>query len=164
MDIRSTAVIIALDGTLLDNSSIRHLLAGHDRDFDCPATGDYVARSLLCPPDARMLQLALLEQALGHRVFILTSRPSQYRAAVELWLGRHGLIADGILMSADRNLSTDTELKAAMAAAILADHDIVHAYDDDPGVVDAYNGLGISSTHCMPAGTARVPAAAASLR
>lgn len=151
MDTRCTAVIFALDGTLLDNSPIRHLLAGHDPAFASPAAVDYVARSLLCPADTRMLQLALLEQALGHKVFILTSRPSQYRAAVDLWLGRHGLHADGILMRADGNLAPDAGLKAAMARAILEDHDVVHAYDDRADVVIAYERLGISSTHCVAA-------------
>ena len=155
-----SAVIFALDGTLLDNASIRHLLSGHDPAFASPAAGDYVARSLLCPPDPRMMQLALLEQALGHKVFILTSRPPQYRAAVELWLGRHGLIADGIMMRADGNLAPDAELKTGMTRALLEDHDVVHAYDDRADVVIAYDRLGIASTHCIPA----VTALAASLR
>lgn len=151
MDSRRTAVIFALDGTLLDNAAIRHLLSGHHPVFASPAAGDYVARSLLSPADTRMLQLALLEQALGHQVFILTSRPSLYRGASELWLARHGLTPDGILMRADGNHSPDAELKTAMAQAILEDHDVVHAYDDRADVVIAYDRLGIPSTHCVAA-------------
>lgn len=151
MDSRRTAVIFALDGTLIDNVSIRHLLSGHHPAFTSPVAGTYVARSLLSPADTRMLQLAILEQALGHKVFILTSRPSLYRDASELWLSRHGLVADGILMRAAGNHSPDAVLKAAMAQAVLEDHDVVHAYDDRADVVIAYDRLGISSTHCIAA-------------
>lgn len=151
MDPRPTAVIVAVDGTLLDDSAIRHLLAGHHPAYTSPAADEYVALSLLAPPDPRMLQLVLLEQALGHKVFILTSRPDRYRAGLEIWLARQGLDTDGILMRAEGEDRPDADLKTAMAAAVMAEHDIVHAYDDRADVVYAYAHLGLEATRCVPA-------------
>lgn len=151
MDSRPTAVIVAVDGTLLDDSSIRHLLAGHHPAYTSPAADDYVALSLLAPPDARMLQLVRLERALGHEVFVLTSRPDRYRSGLEIWLARHGVDAAGILMRAEGEDRPDAELKTAMAAAIMESHDVVHAYDDRSDVAFAYEFLGINSTVCTPA-------------
>lgn len=160
MDPKPTAVIVAVDGTLLDDSAIRYILAGHHPAYTSPNADYYAARSLLAPPDARMVQMVLLERALGHKVFIFTSRPDRYRAGLEIWQARHGIDADGLLMRAEGDDRPDAELKTAMATSLMEDHNIVHAYDDRADVIYAYAHLGLDATRCVPAAYSPVTAPA----
>lgn len=148
---RPSLVIFALDGALLDDSAFRHLTAGHHPASASPRAGAYIAESLVAPAVQRTLQLARLEQALGHRIAILTSRPAMYRTATELWLNRHRLVPEVLLMRADGEYCPDADLKSAMAEALLGSYEIEHAYDDRSDVAYAYGHLGINATVCTAA-------------
>lgn len=106
-DPKPTAVIVAVDGALLDRPPARspHRL-GRNSATALPA------------PDSRMLKLIKLERARGHKVFILTSASERFRANLHAWLRRLGLESDGILMRADGEQCPDPQLKTAMAAAV----------------------------------------------
>lgn len=146
MDPKPTAVIVAVDGALMDRSPARRLLPRHGRRSPAPSA-----------PDRRMLQLIRLERALGHKVFILTSAPERFRAGMQAWMRRFGLEPDGVLMRADGEQCADTELKTAMASAVMKDHHVVHAYDDSTEVLPVYARLGLDATRCTPPAHRRVP-------
>lgn len=124
MDLKPTAVLVTVDAALL--------------------------APVLPEPDNRMLKLIRLERALGHKVFLLTSLPERFRAGLCACLRRLGLETDGILMRADGEQCPDTQLKTAMATAVMQRHHVVHAYNDRADSHAAYTRLGLDATRCAP--------------
>jgi len=137
---RASAVIVDVDGTLVEISGIRHHVAGPGRrDFD-----RFHAESAHCDP-IRDTVLWCEEMAdIGHRIVVVTARMEKWRTLTANWLDRHLTrpVTD-LVMRADRDFRPDFEVKRDIHADLARRFDIVHACDDNPNVVRLWRELGI---------------------
>ena len=133
------AVIIDVDGTLCDVSSVRHHIARPIRDFDAFHTA-----SAQCPaiPEAVVWVEEMADS--GHQILVVTARMERWRHLTAAWLDRHLTrpIAE-LAMRADRDFRPDCEVKADIRAALSERFDIRHACDDNPNIVRLWNEAGI---------------------
>jgi hypothetical protein len=71
---KPAAVIIDVDGTLADVSSIRHFVRQRPKDFD-----SFHAASVNVPPHQQAVDLAHAAHAVGQVVIIVTARRHRWR-------------------------------------------------------------------------------------
>jgi hypothetical protein len=118
-------------------------------------TGDarYDRYHRLSPADmCRNRNLLTAAYALGHTVIFSTGRPTPHRAITERWLRHDAGLLDRpfmLLMRAAGDARHAPAIKYDHTHSILANFpraEIVAAYDDHPGVIEMYAGLGIQAT------------------
>jgi phosphoglycolate phosphatase-like HAD superfamily hydrolase len=129
------AVVFDCDGTLVNVSSIRHLVAGgpengYRKDFDA-----FHREAVNCPPHPWVVQAARAEHAAGRAVLIVTGRSAQYRNSTAFWLAVHGVPSDAMWMRAVGDYRPDYVVKAEILAKIRRSWHVVRAYDDNPNVL-----------------------------
>lgn len=129
---RPEAVIFDMDGTLCDVRGIRHLLNGPGR-FHAFHTA-----SIDCPPHPWVVEAARREQAAGRAVLIVTARQARYRNLTAMWLALHGVPSDAMWMRGDHDHRPDYGVKREILAWIRALYRPVHAFDDNPSVLELW--------------------------
>jgi phosphoglycolate phosphatase-like HAD superfamily hydrolase len=140
---KPTAIIFDVDGTLCDVSSIRHLVAQgwKHRNFD-----HFHRASIFCPPFDHVVQAVHAAGAAGHRVLVVTARSDKFRALTTNWLAHHGVPFDSLWMRSHGDWRPDAEVKAEILAEILESFDVIHAFDDNPNVIQLWLDRGIPVT------------------
>lgn len=132
------AVIVDVDGTLVDVTSVRHHVLERPKDFDA-----FHAGAEQCPPIP--LTLALVE-ALGPtaEIIVVTARMRKWEASTRRWLDKHlaGRYSH-LYMRANGDYRRDVEVKLEILDAIRETHDVVFAIDDNPAVVALWESEGI---------------------
>lgn len=137
------AVIVDVDGTLCDVSSIEHLVRDRPRDFDafyrasadCPANSDVVA----AVDDAREA---------GQAIVIVTGRQRRWKRLTERWLADHDIAFDAIYLRGNRDYRPDVQFKTDILETIRQDgYRPVHAWDDRERIVEPWRSHGIGATH-----------------
>jgi hypothetical protein len=142
---KPTAVIVDVDGTLCDVSSVRHHVLNRPKDFDAFHSG-----SLGCPPHQQALHY--VEQAAdnGHTILIVTGRMEMWRDVTETWLDRNMRRQwYGPWMRSQDDFRTDVAVKREIHAELSKRWEIVGAIDDNPSIVALWQELGIP-TVVMP--------------
>lgn len=129
------AVIFDCDGTLVDVSSIRHLVAGgpangYRKHFDA-----FHREAVNCPPHAWVVEAACAEHAAGRAVLIVTGRSAEHRNSTAMWLALHEVPSDAMWMRARGDYRPDYVVKAEILAKIRRRWRVVRAYDDNPNVL-----------------------------
>lgn len=135
------AVIFDMDGTLCDVSSIRHLVTGKRKDFD----GFHYA-SLYCPTNRDVELAAHRWHANGYKVVIVTARRDRWRTLTWNWLDSHAVPWNRLFMRADNDNRPDRFVKADILADVEKEFDVVHAFDDNPVVIELWQERGIPTT------------------
>lgn len=154
------AVIFSFNGTLVDTTGIRHLVAGHQPVCDAPRADRFLLESVFCPPVQQVVQLLKLERSMGRKVIIVTEVRDHYRPHIQSWLDLQEVLVDEIRFRQVSDHRPDAFTKGEIAAAVQKEYDVVHAYESRTDVARAYERLGIPVT--VTAGrTARRPAMAA---
>lgn len=140
--IRPTAVIVDVDGTLVDVSSVRHHVTGKKRNFD-----KFHADSAHCPPITQTLDWCADMVAAGHLIVVVTARMGKWRDLTQAWIDKHlpHPIAR-LVMRTDGDFRPDFDVKRDIHADLAKDFDIVHACDDNPNVIRLWDDLGIPVT------------------
>lgn len=129
------AVIFDCDGTLVDVSSIRHLVAGgpqngYRKDFEA-----FHREAVNCPPHRWVVEAAKAEHALGRAVLIVTGRSAEHRNSTAMWLALHEVPSEAMWMRARGDYRPDYVVKAEILAKIRKTWRVVRAYDDNPNVL-----------------------------
>lgn len=138
---RPTAVIVDMDGTLVDVRDALHLLPNLDLFHE------YTRR---CPPTPQVVDWIEEAVADGHRPIIVTARMYRHERLTREWLAEHLLHIDflGPLMRGDRDRRSDDIVKREILRVIGEDYgyDVVAAIDDRPRVIRLWQSLGIPTT------------------
>ena len=138
---KPSAVIVDVDGTLCDVSSIRHHVTGpsKSRDFDA-----FHAASAHCPPIMDTITWVEEMADAGHHIIVVTARMERWRELTERWIAQFVTrrITD-LQMRADGDFRPDYEVKRDIHAALTQRFTIHHACDDNPNVVQLWNEVGI---------------------
>jgi phosphoglycolate phosphatase-like HAD superfamily hydrolase len=133
------AVIFDVDGTLCDVRGIRHLIA--EKGF--PA---FHAASIDCPPHGHVVAAAQRADADGLAVLVVTGRAERWRRLTSVWLALHDVPSTVLRMRADGDYRKDYLVKREILRRLRGRYRIVHAWDDNPAVLQLWAEEGIPTT------------------
>lgn len=138
------AVILDMDGTLCDVSSIRYHVNPKDPRFSGKKRFDlFHSGSIDCPPHDRVVNVALMFKALGLALVVVTARKEQWMYHTLLWLDENDIPHDDLFMREDDDNRKDFDVKADILTDIRKSYDPVIAIDDNPAVIDLWKREGI---------------------
>lgn len=140
------ASIFDMDGTLVDVSSIRHLVAGgpengYRKNFDA-----FHHEAVNCPPHRWVLDAARAEHAAGRAVLIVTARMAKHRNSTAFWLAMHEVPSEAMWMRANGDHRPDYVVKAEILAKIRRRWRPTRAWDDNPAILRLWAEHGIATT------------------
>jgi phosphoglycolate phosphatase-like HAD superfamily hydrolase len=141
MTAKPEAVIFDCDGTLVDVTSIRHHVLTKPKNFDAFHYG-----SIFCPPIGWVVDELTSHFADGKRIIVVTARERRWHTLTQNWLDQHGVLHHELHMRPTGDFRRDTFIKGEILAVLRERYDVVHAYDDNPAVIDLWTGHGIPTT------------------
>lgn len=147
MPLLPPAVIVDVDGTLADVSSIRHhiLLTHPDnpgyRDFDA-----FHKASVWVPPIHATLDTVRGHRARGLGVLVVTARMEKWRHHTQAWLESHDVHWDELHHRPDWDTRPDSLVKADILADLRTRWTVTAAIDDNPNVIALWEAEGIPTT------------------
>lgn len=143
LPIGNGVVIMDLDGTLSDGSHRLHMLPTKDlhlteswREFNKAAKDD--------APIENTIKVANALWESGMCVIILTGRSDEVAHDTYLWLRRHNVMFDYMIMRRAIDNRKDTVIKQEVLEEIGLEN-IVCAFDDSPSVIAHFRSLGITT-------------------
>lgn len=135
---RRAAVIVDMDGTLCDVSTVLHLQAEND-DF-----ASFHEGCAECPPNPAVVDWCLDHHSRGHELLIVTGRDSWARELTTRWLAEHLPVpVAGLHMRTDGDFRSNVDLKREIHSQLVVTFDIRAAIDDDPEIVELWREIGI---------------------
>ena len=139
------AVIVDVDGTLVDVSTVRHhVILSHPENRGYRDYHAFHRAASWCPPIRATVDLVDAERACGRAVIIMTARKEEWKASTVGWLASHGIAWDEIYMRADHDDRKDALVKADLLAKVRArGWNVVRAYDDNPSIIALWRSEGI---------------------
>jgi phosphoglycolate phosphatase-like HAD superfamily hydrolase len=137
-DPKIRALIVDMDGTLCDVSSIRHYVRKPNRDFN-----RFHMNSVDCPPNKEVVRLVRQAHRSGMAIVVVTARKAKYRHQTAWWLAMHNVPSDALFMRADNDNRVDVEVKRGILQEIRQSWDPWMAVDDNPSVIELWESEGI---------------------
>lgn len=132
------AVLVDLDGTLLDLDGIRDWAKGSRTDYD-----EFHRLALDAPPIKEVL-LEIQGRSEESDILIGTARSIQYVTQTTRWLHLNDAPYECLWMRPLGDLQTDVQLKAEILSKIQEQGwDVTLAYDDNPDVLQLWRDSGI---------------------
>lgn len=135
-------IIVDLDGTLADGMHRLHLLPTKDlhlteswSEFNRAASGDAPIQDTIDVVNGLWVS--------GFAVIILTGRSDEVETDTLIWLDKHRVKYDHLIMRRSRDNRKDTIIKEEVLRAIGLDM-IVACWDDSPNVIAHLRGLGLT--------------------
>ncbi len=138
------AVIVDVDGTLCDVSSLRKHVSSRPKNFDA-----FHAGSAQCPPIAQTLEFIDHHYGAGRTIVVVTARCYRWEGLTRAWLNRHVTVPfEGPFMRGDDDYRPDVDVKRRIHEILVHEHGyrIVEAIDDNPAIVALWQELGIPTT------------------
>lgn len=139
-------VVVDLDGTLCDTSSVLHHVKGLPRDkknYDAFHEG-----SRHCPPIKMVQDMVAEDVANGLKVVIATGRKERWRALSHDYTEEHlGAPYIEMYMRPDDDHRSQVEFKTELIGQLVEQYDIKRAYEDRQAVVDVWRSHGIPVVH-----------------
>jgi hypothetical protein len=135
---RRPAVIVDMDGTLCDVSTVIHLQAEPD-GFTAFHEG-----CATCPPHQAVIDWCIDHHGRGHDILIVTGRDAWTRELTEQWLAEHLPVPTaGLHMRPDGDFRSNAAIKREIHSSLELIYEIRGAIDDDPAIVELWEELGI---------------------
>lgn len=132
------AVIVDMDGTLCDVSTVLHLQVEPD-GFTAFHEG-----CAQCPPHLRVVEWCIDHHSRGHEIVVVTGRDEWTRGLTLTWLSEHLPVPiGGLHMRPDGDCRSNTDIKRAIHSSLAAEYDIRAAIDDDAEIVELWLAVGI---------------------
>lgn len=140
---RFKTAIFDMDGTLVDVTSVRHLIFQKPRDYD----GFYVGGAQ-CPPNKGVLAQAFDMLERGYVIAIVTGRDRRYEELTRGWLARHFPHYSALYMREEGDRRPAHIVKEEILARMLAGGmEVEFAADDDPKIIEMWTRNGIDTMH-----------------
>lgn len=135
---RRPAVIVDIDGTLCDVSTVLHLQTEPD-GFTAFHQG-----CAQCPPNPAVVEWCIGHHMLGYEILIVTGRDAWTRELTLDWLSEHLPVSiGGLHMRPDGDLRSNADLKRDIYSRLASDYEIRAAIEDDPEIVALWLEIGI---------------------
>lgn len=141
IDSRKPAIIVDMDGTLVDVSGIRHYVKGalkpdgsyHERNFDA-----FHKSSLFCPAIWATVDMVMNYWERRLDILIVTARGRQYDKTTKDWLHKYAIPYNALFMREVGDYRPDVSVKRDILSQIEKDWRVVHAIDDNPHVIELW--------------------------
>lgn len=140
-DKKRDAVIYDAQGTLIDVLDIRHLVEGPKKHFD-----EFHEATLECPPNWEILEKCQRDQADGLDILVGSGMTDTFDEGLRLWLATYMINPASVRMRPDGDYCADVLLKTRFANDWEEDYNILHATDDNPGIVALWKRRGYPVT------------------
>jgi len=128
------AVIFDMDGTLADVSSIRHHVTAGQTDFHA-----FHMASVDVPAHQDIVEELYRHQADNKAIVIVTARNERYMNVTVWWCLFAGITYDQMYFRPRDDQRPDVEVKRDILAQLRKDgFNPVHAYDDNPSIVNLW--------------------------
>jgi len=138
------AVIIDVDGTLADVSSIRHFLARDKGSKDFHA---FHSASIDVPPHDHVVRMLREFKRDGFAILVVTARSEMWLWHTLLWLDENAIPHDQIFMRQKGDMRADFLVKSDILRKIrFSGFSVQHAVDDNPSVIALWESEGIPVT------------------
>jgi len=130
------AVLVDVDGTLVDVTGIRHLVEGENRDFNA-----FHKASIDCQPNFPVLQRVQELHDLGHSVVVISGRDERFRRLTDFWLAMWAVPCDQLLMRRSGDSRSDVLVKEEIFNEVSENFRIVEAIDDREDLLNMWKSL-----------------------
>lgn len=140
-DMKPTAYIFDMDGTLVDTSGIVHYVLNRPKDFD-----SFHRESVNAPARPEVVQMVHDAIAEGHEIVIVTARDASWRNHTAMWLALNHVPSHAMFMRKKHDRRKDYIIKKEILAKIRQTWDVIHAVDDNPAVIQLWEEENISTT------------------
>jgi hypothetical protein len=135
---RQPAVLVDMDGTLCDVSTVIHLQSVPD------GFTSFHEACAECPPHQAVIEWCLDHHSRGNAILIVTGRDAWTRELTEQWLSEHLPVPiDGLHMRPDGDFRSNAHIKREIHSQLTLTYEIRGAIDDDPEIVELWRGFGI---------------------
>jgi len=141
VDIRPTAYIFDVDGTLANVDPYLHLVRGSNRDYNA-----FHEASIDALPNLDVVEMLNNAVSDRHSILVVTSRKEKYRGLTSMWLAKNNIRSHGLFMRSDDDNRPDYEAKKDMLDKISILWNVVHAVDDNPNVIKLWQDHNIPTT------------------
>ena len=149
---RQPAVIVDMDGTLCDVSTVIHLQAEPD-GFTAFHEG-----CATCPPNPAVVDWCLDHHSRGRAILIVTGRDAWTRGLTMQWLSEHLPVPTaGLYMRSDGDFRSNVDVKREIHTQLAVTYDIRAAIDDDPEIVELWQEIGIPVAMVLDWGEGLLP-------
>jgi hypothetical protein len=132
------AIIVDVDGTLIDVEGIRHLVTGKSRNFDA-----FHYASIDCPPLQHVLDRVKAHDAAGKTIIVVSGRRESFRRLTEFWLAMWECPSDLLLMRDSGDNRPDVEVKREIFSNLPQRFRVEEAIDDRDDLIQLWTDLGI---------------------
>lgn len=144
LGIPAPAIIVDVDGTLVDVSGIRHHVDPSNdgkRDFHA-----FHRDSIDCPPVAWVVDLVREYDRKGYPIVIVTGRSRKYERLTAMWLALHQVPSTEMYMRGRGDQRPDVEVKREILHGLRHRYRIGRAIDDNPAIIDLWRSEDIPVT------------------
>lgn len=149
MSTRPDAVIVDMDGTLVNVESIRHHVRGTllpDGSYSRKNFRAFHEESVNCPAIPRTVAYVEQFRRFGIKIIIVTARSQEFMHHTNWWLALNGIEVDDLYMRTTGDFRPDYEVKKDLLWLIRRRWTPVHAIDDNPNVLRLWDEEGIPTT------------------
>lgn len=146
MEVKDTAVIYDMDGTIVNVSGIRHYVLDNPRKKNFEK---FHAAASYAPPHMHVLELMRETHDEGHANVVVTARKERWRYRSATYLQKWEAPFDHLLMRRDDDDRKDVEVKREILAKVRERYEVVLAVDDNPAVIALWTSEGIP-VHIVP--------------
>lgn len=140
-DMKPTAYIFDMDGTLVDTSAIIHHVLKRPRDFEA-----FHREAASAPAHLEVVQMVYDAVDEGHDILIVTAREAVWRHSTAMWLALNKVPSHAMFMRPVKDYRKDYIIKKEILQRIRTSWEVVHAVDDNPAVIQLWEEEGISVT------------------
>lgn len=147
--LRPKAVIVDMDGTLVDVSSIRHYVLAAlnpDGSYSTKNFDAFHRESIGCPAIQETVDQVRAWHENGYHILIVTARGSNYYTPTAWWIAENDIPHSELSMRDEFDQRPDYEVKKDIYAKLSRKYDVIHAVDDNPNVLRLWAELGIPTT------------------
>lgn len=135
---RQPAVIVDMDGTLCDVSTVVHLQAEPD------GFAAFHHACAQCPPYRAVVEWCVDHYSRGHAILVVTGRDDWSRGLTEQWLTEHLPVPiAGLHMRGEEDFRSNAAIKREIHTQLALSYDIRAAIDDDPEILGLWQDAGI---------------------
>jgi len=134
------AVLVDIDGTLVDVTSIRHHVEGSKRDFD-----SFHRASLDCPPHVPVIQRLESLKSAGTVVIAISGREERFRRLTDFWLAMWDVPCDDLHMRPTGDRRADVVFKRELFERLSLVFDVREVIDDSGPLLEMWAQMNVPS-------------------